>query len=388
MRKFRKSWIGIVLVILFTISLFFFRSGSKFSKIFDSDNVIATVGNTQISATKFNRTLQMNIQNFNQILGKDLTSKEVRDFQIHQLALGALVNDAIFENEFNNLNFKLDETIIAKKTKEVIPELYDNNNNLDEIYLKQFLSQQRLKIEDIVQIVNFDARNEYFNSTLLNIAFPLSVSKKIFTHNNHIRDIEYLTIPIDLVDINNELIQNENGLDNNLSNFYKQNTSQYMSDEERNIKYILIDEKNFINTFIPTENEILDYFNNNSNLFIEDEKRSFLQFNFKTFNAAEEFKKRIKNISSYTDVVSYANSENIKYNKFDKLNKDEIIEEISQSLFTLSVNEQSKIIQTALAHHIIILIDIFPEKKLSFNEAKDDIKKTISENDVKNFLID
>ena len=179
MRKFRKSWIGIVLVFLFTISLFFWRSGSKFSKIFDSDNVIATVGNTPISATKFNRTLQMNIQNFNQILGKDLTSKEVRDFQIHKLALGSLVNDAIFENEFNNLNFKLDETIIAKKTKEVIPELYDNNNNLDEIYLKQFLSQQRLKIEDIVQIVHFDARNEYFNSTLLNISLPLSVSKKL-----------------------------------------------------------------------------------------------------------------------------------------------------------------------------------------------------------------
>ena len=56
------------------------------------------------------------------------------------------------------------------------------------------------------------------------------------------------------------------------------------------------------------------------------------------------------------------------------MRKSEVIEEISQSLFTLSLNEQSEIIQTALAHHIIILIDIFSEKKLSFNEAKDNIK--------------
>ena len=85
----------------------------------------------------------------------------------------------------------------------------------------------------------------------------------------------------------------------------------------------------------PQIHQILINFN------LEDEKRSFLQFNFKTFNEAEEFKKRIKNINSYTEAITYANSENIKYNKFDKLNKDEIIEEISQSLFTLSLNDSS-----------------------------------------------
>ena len=90
MRKFRKSWIGLILVFLFTISLFFWRSGSRLSKIFDSDNVLATVGNTPISTTKFNRTLQMNIQQFNQILGKELTSDDIKSFQIHQLALGAI----------------------------------------------------------------------------------------------------------------------------------------------------------------------------------------------------------------------------------------------------------------------------------------------------------
>ena len=118
----------------------------------------------------------MNIQNFNRILGKELTTEEIKSMQIHQLALGALVNDAVFENEFNKLDFKLDETIIAKKTKEVIPQLYDDNNELDENYLKQFVSQLRLKIEDIVQIVHYDARNEYFNSAFLNIGFNLVVA--------------------------------------------------------------------------------------------------------------------------------------------------------------------------------------------------------------------
>ena len=98
------------------------------------------------------------------MLGQKMTGDQIRSLQIHSLALGALINDAIFENEFNKINFKLDDTIIAKKTQEMVPELYDENNKLNENFLKQFLSQQRLKIEDVVQIVHYNTRKNYFNS--------------------------------------------------------------------------------------------------------------------------------------------------------------------------------------------------------------------------------
>ena len=63
-RSIGKSKIAIVLAILFGISLFFFRGGSQYSNIFNSDNVVANVSGTPISTTKFNRTLQMNINQF------------------------------------------------------------------------------------------------------------------------------------------------------------------------------------------------------------------------------------------------------------------------------------------------------------------------------------
>ena len=82
---------------------------------------------TPISVTKFDRTLQININQFNQILGKSISREEIKNFQIDSLALGALINNAVYENEFDQKNFKLDETIIAQKTKERIPKLYVGN---------------------------------------------------------------------------------------------------------------------------------------------------------------------------------------------------------------------------------------------------------------------
>ena len=114
-RALGKSNIAFVLAILFGISLFFFKGGSRYSNFFNSDNVIASVSGTPISTTKFNRTMQMNINQFNQMLGKELSGEEIRAFQIHSLALGRLINDAVFEDEFKNNNYLIDETIIAKK---------------------------------------------------------------------------------------------------------------------------------------------------------------------------------------------------------------------------------------------------------------------------------
>ena len=55
----------------------------------------------------------MNIGQFAQMIGSDLSAEQIKAFQIHQLVLQNLVNNAIFENEFDKINFILDDSTIA-----------------------------------------------------------------------------------------------------------------------------------------------------------------------------------------------------------------------------------------------------------------------------------
>ena len=114
MRNFRKSWIGIGLAILFGASLFFFRGQERYSNLFNSDNFVADVSGTHISTKKLMRSMDLNINQFSQMIGSQLTGDQIRSFQVHQIALQNLVNSAIFENEFDKINFILDYTTIAK----------------------------------------------------------------------------------------------------------------------------------------------------------------------------------------------------------------------------------------------------------------------------------
>ena len=387
-RSLGKSKIAFVLAILFGISLFFFKGGSRYSNLFNSDTVVATVSGTPISTSKFNRTMQMNINKFNQMLGKPITGDEIRSFQIHSLSLGALINDAVFENEYDSIKLIIDESVVAQKTKERIPQLYDKNNKLNEAYLNTFLKQQQLKIEDIVQIINFETRDEFVNNALFNINYPQYFSSKIDNYNNHSRKISYIEFLLEEVNIENDIQKYALNMKEELEKYYENNINQYMSKENRNVEYIIFNKKKYANNFVPTNFEIKEYFNTNKELYYQNEQRSFIQFNFKTLEEAKNFKSKIQNFINPSDILKFAEENNIRFNEFENLIADEMLEEISKPLFELNQNQQSKIIETSIAKHIIILQSIEPERQLKFDEVKENIKNTITAIELNNYFTD
>ena len=387
-RSLGKSKIAFVLAILFGISLFFFKGGSRYSNLFNSDTVVATISGTPISTSKFNRTMQMNINKFNQMLGKPITGDEIRSFQIHSLSLGALINDAVFENEYDSIKLIIDESVVAQKTKERIPQLYDKNNKLNETYLNTFMKQQQLKIEDIVQIINFETRDEFVNNALFNINYPQYFSSKIDNYNNHSRKISYIEFLLEEVNIENDIQKYALNMKEELEKHYENNINQYMSKENRNVEYIIFNKKKYANNFVPTNFEIKEYFNANKELYYQNEQRSFIQFNFKTLEEAKNFKSKIQNFINPSDILKFAEENNIRFNEFENLIADEMLEEISKPLFELNQNQQSKIIETSIAKHIIILQSIEPERQLKFDEVKENIKNTITAIELNNYFTD
>ncbi len=322
------------------------------------------------------------------MLGKPLTGDEIRSFQIHSLSLGALINDAVFENEYDSIKLIIDESVVAQKTKERIPQLYDKNNKLNETYLNTFLKQQQLKIEDIVQIINFETRDEFVNNALFNINYPQYFSSKIDNYNNHSRKISYIEFLLEEVNIENDIQKYALNMKEELEKYYENNINQYMSKENRNVEYIIFNKKKYANNFVPTNFEIKEYFNANKELYYQKEKRSFIQFNFKTLEEAKNFKSKIQNFINPSDILKFAEENNIRFNEFENLIADEMLEEISKPLFELNQNQQSKIIETSIAKHIIILQSTEPERQLKFDEVKENIKNTITAIELNNYFID
>ena len=386
MRALNKGWIGIALIILFGASLFFFRGSSRYSNLFNSDNFVANVSGTSISTTQFMRSLEMNIGQFAQMIGEDLTGDQIRAFQIHQLVLQNLVNNAIFENEFDSKNYILDDTTIAERTQKRFPNLYLNNKINDDA-LSSFLRQQRLKIQDLVNIVDYETRAEVFDDLFFEINYPSELSEKISMINNQSRLIDLLKVPYDKIKLQDYNIDNLSKDNAELISYFEQNNTNYISKEKRDISYLVINKKNYEDNFVPNQNEIVDYFNNNKKIYIIPEKRSFKQFNFKTQEEAEDFKIEITGLSN-DEILKLILDKNIKFNEFKDVNSNQVLDELSDVIFALNIGQISEIVNTTLAHHIIILDKIDIEKEPMLNDVLEKIKTTLTMVKLDNYFND
>ncbi len=387
MRALNKGWIGIALVILFGLSLFLFRGSSRYSNLFNSDNFVANISGTPISTTQFLRSLEMNIGQFAQMIGEDLSGDQIRAFQIHQLVLQNLVNNAIFENEFENIDFILDKSTIARKTKQRFPNLYNAKNQINDEALNSFLRQQRLKIEDLVNIIHYETRAVVFDNLLFERNYPKEFSNKINLFNEQTRKINLLKIPYENIILPNFESSEINKNNSELIKYFEDNSFNYMSDERRDISYIVINKDSFKKNYIPDENEVLEYFNNNKKIFDIPEKRSFKQFNFKSKIEAEDFKLKISGLSN-EEIIEYAKENNIKLNNFENVNNSQVLTELSEEIFSLYKGELSEIIETTLAHHLIILDEISPKRESKLSEVDEEIKTTLTNVKLNNFYND
>ena len=331
--------------------------------------------------------MQLNINQYNQMFGRPLTSDEIQTFQIHSMALGQLINNAVFENEFDTKNFIVDETVIASETKKRFPNLYKKNNKLDEMALNSFLSQQNLKIDDLVKIIDYEARSRIFDKLFFEVVYPNKLEIILNKYNNHTRNIDLIKF-----NINDYQLPNLNDLDisadNNLIvDFFDQNINSYMNPEKRNISYLVIDKNNYKNQFTPSNIQIENYYNNNKNLFLDSEKRDFIQFNFKNLEEASKFKNDIDSYNNQ-EVINFAKDNNIIFNKFSKVSNNEVLENLSITIFNLQKNQISDIVETPLAKHIVIVSDIYPEFQRTLDQSREEIANSLLEVELDSYIID
>ena len=331
--------------------------------------------------------MQLNINQYNQMFGRPLTSDEIQTFQIHSMALGQLINNAVFENEFDTKNFIVDETVVASETKKRFPNLYKKNNKLDEMALNSFLSQQNLKIDDLVKIIDYEARSRVFDKLFFEVGYPNKMNIILNKYNNHSRNIDLIKF-----NINDYQLPNLNDLDisadNNLIvNFFDQNINTYINPEKRNISYLVIDKNNYKNQFTPSNIQIENYYNNNKNLFLDSEKRDFIQFNFKNLEEASKFKNDIDSYNNQ-EVINFAKDNNIIFNKFSKVSNNEVLENLSITIFNLQKNQISDIVETPLAKHIVIVSDIYPEFQRTLDQSREEIANSLLEVELDSYIID
>ena len=128
-----------------------------------------------------------------QVKPKFIKGKDSLGNQINKKIIGIKV--APLNEEINRLN-KAGHTALADKF------------NKEKQITGQAIKQQKLTIEDLVQIIEFETKDKYFNDAFFSTQYPEYFAKKINEYNEHERRISYIAVDIENILIDDFLKNN------------------------------------------------------------------------------------------------------------------------------------------------------------------------------------
>ncbi len=370
-RNLVSSIFGKILLAIMILSFALWGVGDILSS--GNSKLAAKVGAQKISLEEFYNKLGKKVQELNISTGGQMTIKEAHEQNISRF----VINDLVYERmvlEFAEKNqIYLNDDILKDAIKK-LPQFINADGKFSEKLYRNSIKRNFSSEAEFINELTF----VYINSILFENFKSGSMTNQeivdlLYEYEGEERNIDYFIFNKNdiLVDISQDEI----------TEYYKNNQSKYLTDEIRTIEYLELNINDYRKLVSASNNDSLNYYNQNKDLYFEKEKRSVELARFKNKQEAEKFygiwkKNNTKELEKYT-----ANND-ISISKIDDLTKDGFDENVTNEIFKLENNSISSPIKISDAgYYVAKVTNISPENQKSYNDVKHDILDEISYNE-------
>ncbi len=370
-RNLVSSIFGKILLGLMVLSFALWGVGDILSS--GNSKLAAKVGNQKISLEEFYNKFGKEVQDLNIRTGGQITIQEAYEQNIDKL----IINDLVYEKmvlEFADKNKIYLTDNILKDTIKNLPQFIGTDGKFSEQLYRNSIRRNFSSEEEFLNELTF----VYVNSLLFeNFKSGNTINTKIidllYEYEGEERNIDYFIFNKNDIDVDFS--------DDELNEYYDLNKSKYLTEEVRTVEYIEFNLEDYKKLTSVNNEDALLYYNENKDLFFEEEKRSIRLARFENQEDAENFFKVWSNNNSEKTKI-YQESNNITLNTIEDLTKDSFEENVIEEIFNLKKNKISDPIRIPDAgFYVVKVIEVFPESQKSYEDVKQTILDELSYNE-------
>ncbi|MDH5772704.1 MAG: peptidyl-prolyl cis-trans isomerase, partial [Rhodospirillaceae bacterium] len=294
------------------------------------------------------------------------TAEQAKILGITDALVRRLTNTALYDLGAKDLGLGISDKVVLEEIKRS-PEFFDESGNFNRDRFIQLLRSAGFSEETYVARVRHSmARLQYLSPIRDGVDVPPALVKMLQAYNGETR-------VLDLVRINHASITSlAPPKDDELQQFHQENSQFFMSPEFRKFSAIVLNTDDVVKGLDVSEEEIHTAFDEREDEFITPERRKLKQILVNDEAAAKTASDLISKGSPISDVAAKvgANGDMVDIGFF---NKDQLLPEIQEAVFSLEQGKASQPIKTVLGWHVILVEKIEASKKQSFAEVKDKI---------------
>ncbi len=332
-------------------------------------NTVASVGKLDVSAQEFYSLYSRQTEEIRKLLGASLDIEKSREFGYVDRALSSLINRALFNNEALELGLSVSDRNV--KDKILSDDAFkDDLGQFSELLFRQLISESGYTEASYVEGTRQDlAREQMVETIRSSLIIPKVIENKLGEYNLQERAVDYVTIEINKEKIGE--VQKED-----IRKHYEENKKTFLSPEFRSAQTLLLDAKKYAKKSTVTEDEIQLLYDERKESLIEPEQRYLKQILVQDEKQANSIFNNLKKADFEKVAKTNANLTEADID-LGWNTKNELPDEIVNTVFNLKKNEISKPIKSTFGWHIVKLIEKKDRKEVTYNEVKNSFKNEI-----------
>ncbi len=379
MKSFRKLTSNLAFkVVLGIVALSFIFFGVSSFILGGSTNWVAKIGSKKIGYATLQKAMKENREMILNSYGNSEQALQYLDSdQFTSDSLGRLINQQMVKNLSNEFDITASKKVILENIAKD-KNFADETGKFSQEKFKEFLKRNGIN-EDLYVNEMINQVSMMMILQTMEIAAPVS-SKKIID----VIEFNDEKRTVDLISLSEKDVKNViNVSQDEIEKYYNDNKKQFTLPEIRKISYIKINPKDFTQSLEIKEEEIASEYEKNKNLYQLPETRDFYHLVFEKEDQAKDFASKIKSAGKdkikdqFISLAKELQKKDLKQITLNNTTKKQLLPQVVEIAFNLSVNEISEPLKTPLGFHIFLLNAINKSQPSELSKVRDEIKQKL-----------
>ncbi len=333
---------------------------------------VATVGDTDISVTDFQRTFQNQIRSVSLEGGGRLTNEQALMLRFDRQALDQLIAQAAVKSHADSLGLSLSDETLAEGVRND-PDFAGPDGKFSRMGFDGLLRQMNLTEHGFLALRREDEVRRQISDALASaIAVPKPMVEDLNAWRDETRTIDHVTI-----DAKKAVVADP--ADAKINETYEANKSEFMTPEYRKVAMLVLSADALKSAVTLTDEELKSYYDENKATYDTPERRRLQQIAFKDKATAEAARADlVAGKKNFLDVAKEQGATESDVN-LGLVAKDDMIDrKIADAAFALERDKLSEPIEGRFATVLVRAIEIQEGKVSTFDEVKDKVRDKLA----------
>lgn len=380
LRKHSSGWVAGLFMGLIAMSFVLWGVADIFSA--PRTEVVATVGDQEITSSDFVADYRRELANYSAQRGQDITPAEGMAYGIDRQVLARLIGAAAIDGAAKSLGLAASDVAVVEEIKED-PTFQNASGQFDKQTFDLVLYQNGLnEAAYFEERRNFIARRQLINAVSAETAAPKGMAELINAYRNEKRVARYIVLPPALLGEQVEPTEEE------LIAYHERVGSRFASPELRSFQVMVLRPEALAAQIGINEEDLRAAYEDRRGDFDTPETRSVIQLPFPTEEAAAAASAKLTQGTSVAEIIASIgqNEDDVTLGFVSRT--DLSSSAYADAVFALEKGGVSAPVEGPLAHMVFIVNDIRPGVVSTYEDVRDTLKAEVVNDQALNEVLD